>query len=207
MCLSPRYITNRSLHWNLFQPLKLQVPCGKCEECKRSNRSDWFVRSYYEWLKSQTSTYFYTLTYNNDNLPKFDGIACFRKKDLQDFLKRLRFRLDKYNVKLKYLITCEYGELRNRSDYHALFFLSKEINAYWFLRFVTDSWNYGFVKPGDNVGLVSSDLGIQYGTDVWGRHCLPLFFALISTKKSEKWVKMGHFANYTLQKDIITYMI
>ena len=153
MCLSPRYITNRSLHWDLFQPLKLQVPCGKCEECKRSNRSDWFVRSYYEWQKSQNSTFFYTLTYNNDNLPKFAGIACFRKKDLQDFLKRLRFRLDKYNVKLKYLITCEYGELRNRSHYHAL------------------------------------------------------FFALIPTMKSEKWGKNGHFANYTLQKGIITYMI
>ena len=164
MCLNPRYVTNRSLHWNLFQPLKLQVPCGKCEECKRSNRSDWFVRSYYEWQKCKTSTYFYTLTYNNEFLPKFDGIACFRKKDLQDFLKRLRFRLDKYNVKLKYLITCEYGELRNRSHYHALFFLSRDINPYWFLRFVTDSWNYGFVKPGDNVGSVSSDLGIQYVT-------------------------------------------
>lgn len=164
MCLAPKYITNRSLHWNLFQPLKLSVPCGKCEECKRSNRSDWFVRSYYEWQKCKTSTFFYTLTYNNEHLPLFDGIACFKKKDLQDFLKRLRFRLDKYNVKLKYIITCEYGELRNRSHYHALFFLSREINPYWFLRFVNDSWQYGFVKPGDNVGIVSSDLGIQYVT-------------------------------------------
>jgi len=33
------------------------------------------------------------------------------------------------------------------------------------------------------------------------------FFALISTMKSKKRGKKGHFANYTLQKGIITYMI
>lgn len=164
MCLSPKYITNRTLHWNLFQSLKLAVPCGKCEECRRTNRNDWFVRSYFEWIKCRKSTFFYTLTYNNEHLPLFDGIACFRKKDLQDFLKRLRFRLDKYNVKLKYLISCEYGELKNRSHYHALFFLDRDINPYWFLKFVTDSWTCGFVKTGDNVGLVTSDLGVQYVT-------------------------------------------
>lgn len=172
MCLSPKYITNRTLHWNLFQPLKLKVPCGKCEECKRVNRNEWFVRSYFEWTNSRKSTFFYTLTYNNDYLPKFDGIACFRKKDLQDFLKRLRFRLAKYNLKLKYLITCEYGKLKNRSHYHALFFLDREINPYWFLRFVTDSWICGFVRPGDNCGLVSSDLGIQYVTKYITKDCL-----------------------------------
>lgn len=162
-CLNPKYITNRSLHWNLFQPLKLQVPCGKCEECKKVSRNGWFVRSYYEWQSSQC-TFFYTLTYNNEHLPAFNGIACFRKKDLQDFTKRLRFRLDKLGIKLKYLYTCEYGEQKNRSHYHALFFLDKNVNPYWFLRFVTDSWTHGFVKTGDNVGVVNSQLGIQYVT-------------------------------------------
>lgn len=153
-------------------PVKLQVPCGKCEECKKQNRNDWFVRSYFEWTKCRKSTFFYTLTYNNEHLPKFDGVACFRKKDLQDFLKRLRFRLDKFDIKLKYLITCEYGEQKNRSHYHALFFLDKEINPYWFLRFVTDSWSCGFVKTGDNVGLVTSDLGIQYVTKYITKDCV-----------------------------------
>lgn len=171
MCLCPKYITNRKLHWNLFEPVKLHVPCGKCEECKQMGRSDWFVRSYFEWLKSRESTYFYTLTYNNEHLPTFDGIACFNKKDLQDFLKRLRNRLSPLGISLKYLITCEFGELRNRSHYHALFFLSENINAFWLKKMIAEAWQKGFVKEGQNYGLVSSDLGISYVTKYITKDC------------------------------------
>lgn len=163
MCLSPKYITNRSLHYDLFKPLKLQVPCGKCEECKKVNRNEWFIRCVYEWKNHDyKNTYFYTLTYNNEHLPTLDGLPIFRKRDLQLFLKRLRARLASYDIKLKYLITCEFGELKGRSHYHALFYLDKEINQYWFFKFVQQSWIYGFVKPGQNVGFVNSTSGIQY---------------------------------------------
>ena len=164
MCLSPRYITNRTLHYDLFKPLKMQVPCGKCEECRSMNRNEWFTRCYYEWLRNRNNTFFYTLTYNNDNLPKFKGVSHFSKRHVQTFLKRLRFRLNKLDIKLKYMICCEFGEKLHRPHYHALFFVDKNVNPYWFLRFVTDSWKYGFVQSGDNVGVVNSPSGIQYVT-------------------------------------------
>lgn len=165
MCLSPKYITNRTLHYDLFKPLKLQVPCGKCEDCKRHNRNEWFVRSYYEWLRhGKTNTFFYTLTYNNENLPLFQGIQHFSKRHIQLFMKRLRKVLSQYDIKLKYLITCEFGELRGRCHYHALFFISDYLNPYIFYKMVRDAWSYGFVKYGDNVGLVNSSAGIQYVT-------------------------------------------
>ena len=170
MCLSPKYITNRTLHYDLFQPLKIQVPCGKCEECKKVVRNDWFIRCVYEWQRNQNgSTFFYTLTYNNEHLPRIGGFPCFSKRDIQKFLKRLRYRLSKLGYRLKYMITCEFGELYGRPHYHALFFVDKKVNPYWFLRFIQDSWkdetgSIGFVKTGDNVGQVSSYLGIQYVT-------------------------------------------
>lgn len=164
MCLQPKYITNRTLHFNLFQPLKISVPCGKCEECKSQIRNEWFTRCYFEWQRHRLSTFFYTLTYNNEHVPMFEGFTCFRKKDLQDFLKRLRFYLYKMGISLKYMITCEYGEKFNRSHYHALFFLSKELNPYIFYHIVEKCWQNGFVKYGDNAGLVNSANGIQYVT-------------------------------------------
>lgn len=165
MCLSPRYITNRSLHFDLYKKVKMQVPCGKCEECKQVNRNEWFCRCYYEWMKNrQNDTYFYTLTYNNENLPVYMGVPHFSKRHIQLFLKRLRLALSDYDVKLKYMCCCEFGELRGRSHYHILFFLSRSINPYWFYKLVEQSWQYGFVKYGDNVGVVNSPAGIQYVT-------------------------------------------
>lgn len=170
MCLSPKYITNRCLHYDLFKPLKLQVPCGKCEECKSKNRNDWFTRCYFEWQRCRESSFFYTLTYNNEHLPKYCGVQRFSKRDIQLFIKKLRFRLNKLDIKCKYIVTCEFGDKLKRCHYHVGFFLDKRINPFWFLRFVEDSWtdskgeSLGFVKSGDNVGLINSSAGIQYVT-------------------------------------------
>lgn len=166
MCVSPKKIYNRSNHWDEFKPLYLYVPCGKCEECRQQNRNDWFVRCFYEWSNNTENghTFFYTLTYNNENLPTFCGRPCFSKRHIQLFIKRLRFVLDKTDTKLRYMVTSEYGELKGRSHYHALFFLNKYTNPYMFLKLVQECWSYGFVKTGDNVGIVNSYNGIQYVT-------------------------------------------
>lgn len=148
----------------------MQVPCGKCEECRSMNRNEWFIRCYFEWQRCRNSSFFYTLTYNNEHLPLYQGHQRFSKRDIQKFLKKLRFRLYKLDIKCKYMVCCEFGELRKRVHYHVSFYLNKEINPYWFLRFVEDSWtdengnSMGFVKTGDNVGLISSSSGIQYVT-------------------------------------------
>ena len=94
MCLQPKYITNRCLHYDLYKPLKIQVPCGKCEECKNTIRNEWFTRCYYEWRRHQESTFFYTLTYNNENLPKWNGIQHFSKQHRKEWAK---FRQDAKN--------------------------------------------------------------------------------------------------------------
>lgn len=163
MCTSPKIIKNRSNHYNIYRPLTLVVPCGCCEECRSTNRNGWFVRSYFEW-KNSAQTYFYTLTYDCEHLPHCCGAPCFSKRDVQLFLKRFRSHLSILGVRLKYLITCEYGETFHRPHYHALFFLDRPINSYHFFSLVEKSWQYGFVKYGNNVGLVDSSSGIKYVT-------------------------------------------
>jgi hypothetical protein len=48
----------------------LYVPCGHCEACLKSYRSKWMERLDCE-AKSSACTLFFTLTYDNDNIPKF----------------------------------------------------------------------------------------------------------------------------------------
>lgn len=63
MCISPiriRHPTNN----NEF----LDVPCGKCLECNRKRINDLTFRLI-EQMKESVTAYFFTLTYDNDNLP------------------------------------------------------------------------------------------------------------------------------------------
>lgn len=67
---------------------------------------------------------FVTLTYNNQNLPFTEsGVPTLKKKDIQDFMKRLRERYKKIsNKKISYFFVGEYGKLKNRPHYHAIIF-------------------------------------------------------------------------------------
>lgn len=163
MCTSPIKIKSRLNHYDLRSPLYHIVPCGKCEECQRDKCNEWFVRCYYEFQQSK-QTFFYTLTLNNANLPFRYGMPCFSKRQVQKFLDRLRKALKPFNIKLRYMVTSEYGELYKRPHYHALFFIDNYINPFQFYKLVERCWSYGFVKYGDNVGVVNSSSGIKYVT-------------------------------------------
>lgn len=176
MCLNPKRILHRSNHFDTVQhPLYLRVPCGKCAECRASQHNDWFVRCYYEWLQHRESTYFYTLTYNQEHIPHYGSRLGFSKRHIQKFIKRLRKLLALKSITLRYMVTCEYGEKFKRPHYHVLFFLSKYLPYSVFYRMVEREWSVyvrstknrhslGFVKYGDNGGLVTDTRGIQYVT-------------------------------------------
>lgn len=164
VCEHPIRIVNRSNHWDETKPLFLTVPCGKCFACRQRQRNDWFVRCYYQWQTNGWHSFFYTLTFNEEHLPYSCGIPVFSKRLVQLFLKRLRHYLKAYGIKLKYMITSEFGELRQRPHHHAIFFVDKFINAFIFYKLVEKAWTYGFVKYGDNFGIVNSVNGIKYVT-------------------------------------------
>ena len=47
----------------------IYVPCGHCEPCLKAYRSKWMERLDCE-AKASACTLFFTLTYDNDNIPK-----------------------------------------------------------------------------------------------------------------------------------------
>lgn len=102
--------------------LILQIPCGKCQECKLHYAKVWSDRCMLE-SKYHSSSYFVTLTYDDEHLPYFekDGLKTptLVKKHFQDFMKRLRSSID---YKVRFYMCGEYGTHTRRPHYHAIIF-------------------------------------------------------------------------------------
>lgn len=95
------------------------VPCGKCLACRINRRREWTLRLLHEEIYS-TSSYFVTLTYDDDHVPYDDnGNQCVCKRDVQLWLKRLR---KKFGDGIRYFLNSEYGETFGRPHYHAIVF-------------------------------------------------------------------------------------
>lgn len=103
------------------------IPCGKCGFCLQNKRKEWSFRLQKEYRYHESSR-FLTLTYDNENLPlaqignKLFGVL--RKKDFQDFMKRLRKAQHsvKGAPKIKYYAVGEYGSKTSRPHFHAIVF-------------------------------------------------------------------------------------
>lgn len=172
MCLNPISIINPSKYVSLSYKDRylLQVPCGSCAECQSSYSNQWNYRTFYEFtdcLRAGGFVYFDSLSYDDKNLPRINSVlpdfdfkenfSCFRKKDITDFLKRLRVRAYRdYRVNLRYFLSTEYGHdnyyrdkrgrLRkgtNRPHYHVLFFVYGNISPLDFSKLVSSCWTYG----------------------------------------------------------------
>lgn len=144
-----------------FNPVEVRgrfVPCGKCLACQYNKRSDWFVRLKEEYKVNKGYCLFFTLTYDEDNVPTFKGVPCVYPRDVTLFLKRLRSSLDRLNVfhNLRYFITEEYGPTTFRPHYHGILF-----NFPWnvdYNRLIDNSWKKGFT----NIKLVTSFGAFNY---------------------------------------------
>lgn len=162
-CLDPRVFRNPSQHYvpGIDQAL-ITCPCGECLGCQVDKQNEWIVRSYYEFRDSQLrkgSTLFFTLTYNDDNLPTFAKNAgfpvvgsCFDYNHIKTFIHSLRKSIkDKYQLNkdsFKYLICCEYGSVTKRPHYHGLLHTKNGIiDPLWLMSKIRDLWHYGFVWP------------------------------------------------------------
>lgn len=127
---------------NAHSPKFYYVPCGKCEECRSMERSSWEFRFRCEVesfvIKQNWQMCFFTLTYNNENLPylphhvfkcydeticassEYLETPCFNKEHIRKLISGIRKYLNKhYGVKrLVYLICSEFGSATRRPHYH-----------------------------------------------------------------------------------------
>ena len=176
MCRKPLIVKNPILDYDSVKDRAyLDVPCGKCEQCKDRKRNDTYIRLYYEFLHNQQvnhgKTYYLTLTYNDKCIPRLllnDGseIYAFSKPHIQKYLKRVRIRCARelgVTDGIKYFISSENGDKFHRPHYHILFFYP---DAKTYLRFkgiARQEWYFGFTAPGKyNNGDVTNPGALKY---------------------------------------------
>lgn len=117
----------------------MAFPCGKCEPCLKSRISGWSFRLLKEEEQS-SSSFFLTLTYQK--IPLENGQPTLIKKDVQDYMKRLRKSHEKTHRTLKYYTCGEYGSKFGRPHYHQLLFNADEDK-------IQKAWTHGYVHFGD----------------------------------------------------------
>lgn len=99
-----------------YESLGILLPCGKCDGCLIERSRQWAARCMNE-LKQYDKSCFLTLTYNEQNIPSGNTLV---RKHLQDFIKRLRRKIEPQ--KIRYFGCGEYGSLGLRPHYHLIIF-------------------------------------------------------------------------------------
>lgn len=92
----------------------IEVPCGKCYECRKEKARKWAFRCLFE-ASEHKSNYFLTVTYEDGFLPRDDQE---QKRDLQLFFKRLR----RAGKEFRYFACGEKGDATERRHNHCLMF-------------------------------------------------------------------------------------
>jgi len=113
-----------------------EIGCGRCVVCRINRARQWAVRCMME-AETSPCCYFVTLTYDDDHLPvetclvdwrsgAAADLPVLRKKDLQDFMKRLRSKLHYagYKNDVRFFACGEYGSVWKtwRPHYHILLY-------------------------------------------------------------------------------------
>lgn len=102
----------------------LVIPCQQCTGCRLENARQKSIRVVHEaaylWEEYGQPSSFITLTYDDYHLPRAGSLV---KHHFQDFMKRLRSRIDYHTnkeIKIKHFSCGEYGEQTGRPHYHSI---------------------------------------------------------------------------------------
>lgn len=194
MCLNPihinsartKYKNRHGIEQKRSKTLKSKefVPCGKCHRCELKKRKDWAFRMHWESL-DHVYSWFIRLSYAPVHAPfveKKTGIwsrgleldqtlspdsveMVLDKKDVQDFVKRLRSRQQYYlekkgyaKMNLRYFIVGEYGDKFTRRPHYHLVLWSVHPDIIDFLK-AGQLWAKGYVdvrplKTGNVAGFL-----------------------------------------------------
>ena len=161
MCLQPMKIKSLSP----FAPKFQFIPCGKCDECRRTLKNSWSFRlglEIQEAVKHGWKVGFITLTYKEAMIPvipfecfldgkQYEQVYCFDKNRVRKFIRNLRSRLhDDYGITgLIYMVGSEYGKRgTKRSHHHMLVCFPPKISPKDMHGLIKELWkDNGYVSP------------------------------------------------------------
>lgn len=129
----------------------VQVPCGKCEQCRLDRAKEWSERIMIESLAYEDN-YFVTLTFHQ--VKPGQEVS---KKDVQAFVKRLRTYI---GPGIRFFACGEYGEKFGRPHYHLVLFncplddlklkyIDKDGHNFYTSATIEKAWKKGFCLVGD----------------------------------------------------------
>lgn len=157
---------------------QIKLPCGECPACKLDKANEWATRIENESKTWEGKGIFVTLTYNNPKLPiTNEGLMTLKKRDIQNYKKRLRKYIAKNNEAItdwknpttgkieKPIRTFEcgeYGPTNGRPHYHQIIFnwvpkdlrlkeISKDGYPLYKSKTLQKIWGNGFVL----IGMIS----------------------------------------------------
>lgn len=190
------------------------LPCGHCVGCRKDQAKEWSNRLLMESLYHEQN-YFVTLTYDNDHAHWCDFTnprtgqyfpkeskhqATLKKKDVQDFMKRLRDRFADQRV--RFYAAGEYGGCTFRPHIHLILFglnvpaddfmpagKSETGDQYFIWPKLSEIWQYGFhsIEPANEYTMkyvanyVTKKLGL-HPNDYYLDQGLEPPFSLMSRK-------------------------
>lgn len=172
------------------------ISCRLCIGCRLEYSRQWAIRCMHEASLHESNS-FITLTYNPANLPK-DG--SLNTKVFQDFMKRLRSRLDVNGIKIRFFMCGEYGDKYGRPHYHACIFgydfpdkvFLKKRNGYPLFRspLLEECWTEGYSSVGtltfESAAYVARYVTVKaYGEKAFERYAIVNEDGTFSMKKAE----------------------
>lgn len=161
-----------------IKPLYIIVPCGSCRLCREKKSRELMARCTAETNQYGRAPLFITFTYADKYLPQ----KGLEKKDLQLFFKRLRSRLDYYNVEhnLRYLAVGEYGSKTHRAHYHVILWNFPVQNSLFpsiisVQNFISRAWSVFVYRDGKRViKRTSSGKALRYPSGAYVYETDPL---------------------------------
>jgi hypothetical protein len=177
-------------HTGQFIQFFMLVACNHCNLCFQRKQSILTMRAKLESTLHTHNPFFFDLTFSNEHYPT-DLSLLNQTLYVQKFFRRLRKILYKHdkNIRIRYIVTSEYGSLFGRFHYHALVY---GLDQYWYdtievdkekygithmLRFgeaVNKAWQYGFSK-------------IEVAKDPSGAYAVKYAGKSVGTKKTKHW--------------------
>lgn len=159
----------------------LLVPCGKCLACRRRKQNEWAFRILQE-QKSSVSSFFCTLTYDDDHLvfSEETGEQTLDKLAVPRFIRSFRKKFGQ----CRYFACGEYGDKFDRSHYHCLMFFDRVVGLDELQSMITECWHNGFATVDGEINTKSARYVAKYTTkqllDVYEGRVAP--FALMSRR-------------------------
>lgn len=156
MCDNPRYLRNpvKMHHRTGYDKPYIIAVCGQCAACRKAKSRDWSVRTHFEKLAHpDTNSFFVSLDFDNDHLPKYKDTPCFDSEIIKKWLKRLRYYIGSF----RYFYATDYGGFLQRPHYHVMIEVPKIVNKLQFFEAVANTWQCGSHSDIECIDTVNHD--------------------------------------------------